>query len=306
MKHDFVITINLLLIFLIAQAVGLLVIAQYVDIAETVTTGKTVSVEQDIHQVIAPPEIDNETLGWLFIMVPVLIGTGLVLLIARFRLFALWKLWFMAAVVIAMSYAIHPFISGLLDESGAGTTISVTLAIAFVVGYLKIFRPNVIVHNLTEIFVYAGIAALVIPFLNIMAATILLVLISIYDAYAVWSSKHMVTMAKFQVEANLFAGLFIPKSGKMTKGVPVQSDTNKKHKESTHAVLGGGDIAFPLLFSGAVFKYTGDILTVTIVTIGAVCALATLLFFSKPGRFYPAMPFISSGCFIGYLITFLL
>ena len=34
-------------------------------------------------------------------------------------------------------------------------------------------------------------------------------------------------------------------------------------------------------------------------------ALMGLLFFSKKGRFYPAMPFISAGCFAGFGIILL-
>ena len=48
--------------------------------------------------------------------------------------------------------------------------------------------------------------------MNIFSASILLVLISLYDMYAVWKSRHMVAMAKFQSSSNLFAGISIPKS----------------------------------------------------------------------------------------------
>ena len=43
--------------------------------------------------------------------------------------------------------------------------------------------------------------------LTLKQASILLVLISIYDMIAVWKSKHMITLAKFQLDTKSFAGL---------------------------------------------------------------------------------------------------
>ena len=38
----------------------------------------------------------------------------------------------------------------------------------------------------------------------------ILIIISIYDIIAVWKIKHMVTLAKYQSENNLFAGAMVP------------------------------------------------------------------------------------------------
>ena len=35
-------------------------------------------------------------------------------------------------------------------------------------------------------------------------------------------------------------------------------------------------------------------------------ALALLLIYSKKDKFYPAMPFIAVGCFVGYLVTLII
>ena len=56
----------------------------------------------------------------------------------------------------------------------------------------------------------AAVAAIFAPVFSVLSVSILLVLISIYDAYAVWKSKHMITLAKSQAKANVFAGLMIP------------------------------------------------------------------------------------------------
>jgi len=40
-----------------------------------------------------------------------------------------------------------------------------------------------------------------------------------------------------------------------------------------------------------------------IISVGATIALSLLFYFSEKGKFYPAMPFISMGCFAALLIA---
>ena len=75
------------------------------------------------------------------------------------------------------------------------------------------------------------------------------------------------------------------------------------------AILGGGDIGFPLIFAGVVMKELG-IWQSMIIPFFALMGLAFLLWRSDEKKFYPAMPFIGAGCFIGlgliYLIQYLI
>ena len=68
--------------------------------------------------------------------------------------------------------------------------------------------------------------------------------------------------------------------------------------KSSSAILGGGDVAFPLIFAGVILKYSANYFHALTITLGATIALTTLLLYSKKDKFYPAMPFISAGCFI--------
>ena len=70
---------------------------------------------------------------------------------------------------------------------------------------------------------------LFLPILNVIVAALLLIGISIYDMIAVWKTKHMVALAKFQIEqVGIFTGFFIPimskeqalKLKKMRKKIP--------------------------------------------------------------------------------------
>ena len=120
---------------------------------------------------------------------------------------------------------------------------------------------------------------------------------------AVWKTKHMVSMAKFQAKSKLFAGLLVPYSNK-SKNLLATTNKNITTKttkvEYKQAILGGGDIAFPLLFSGVILKTMG-VLPAIIVSLTTAVALLLLFIGADKKKFYPAMPFVSAGCFIGYL-----
>jgi presenilin-like A22 family membrane protease len=147
--------------------------------------------------------------------------------------------------------------------------------------------------------------------MNLFAAVIVLVLISIYDMIAVWQSKHMVKMAKFQSKSSVFAGLSIPydlpslsakshkeKISKNAKSIKRARKKAAKPVQVKTAILGGGDIGFPLLFAGVLLK-TNSFISVLIVPATTAIALFLLLYFAKKDKFYPAMPFLSAGCIAG-------
>lgn len=285
MKHSLRVTGMLIGIFILAQLAGLAVIAEYLDVA-ALQRGEIGW--QRLPLGFERPDIAEST-SYLYLLGAMLIGTVLVLLLIRFRAVRSWKAWFALAVLLCLTISF----SAWLPQG-------IALALATLFALWRTFWPNRIVHNATEIFLYGGIAAMFVPVLNLASASILLVLVSLYDAIAVWHSKHMVNMAKFQSNAKMFAGVFIP------YGKDVVPSVRKRHAHAAPAVavLGGGDIAFPLLFSGAVLKWLlsthalGIAFALTaVVTVGVTIALTWLLLAAKPKKFYPAMPFLSAGCF---------
>ena len=244
------------------------------------------------------PELEEEEKSYSFIpiVIAILIGTAILFALIKYNLGFLWKYWFLLAVVITMTLSFEIYLGGI-----------VALIVALLLGILKVFRHSVIIHNITEIFIYTGIVIVIAPMLNLFSAMLLLVVISIYDIIAVWKSKHMVKLAKFQTKTKLFAGLYIPyKKGKI-------SEITTEGEGERNAILGGGDIAFPLLFTAAVIewliragrdKFLAMNLTLIVVATTTI-ALTLLLLKGKKNKFYPAMPFITFGSFTGFAIIYL-
>src|SRR5690606_1917768 len=97
MKHPFSVTFIIIVLFIVAQLIGLHVLSQYVDIEQSAQSGQVV-IEQGKY-LIEPPPIENRSYSFIFITLAVLIGTLLVLLLAKYQLFSIWKVWFFLSVV---------------------------------------------------------------------------------------------------------------------------------------------------------------------------------------------------------------
>ena len=275
MKHRLNITIFLLLIFLASHLIGLTIINNYLP--KKTSTGEII--EKELPLKIERPEIEEKT-SFITIFIIIIFSTLIALLLMRFNAMKLWKLWFFISITLTITIALNAFIHQYF-----------ALAIGIIFALIKVFKPNIIVNNLAELFIYGGLAAIFVPILNLFSITILLILISIYDFYSVFKSKHMIKLAKFQTKSKIFAGI----------NIPYKIKEEKKEKFTT-AILGGGDIGFTLFFSGVVLKEF-NFLSAVIVSLITSLALLFLFLYSKKGKFYPAMPMLTLGCFLGLLIA---
>ena len=283
MKHTLNITLVLVLMFLLTQAIGLAVIHAY----------KTIQLPYGMQ----PPEIKPEISFWS-ILISIFLAVSFVFLLMKIHAGWVIKLWFFSVISIALAITFNALLQNFVPFS---RILALSFGIFF--SYIKIFKRNIIFHNLTELLIYPGIAAIFIPLLSLFSVSALLIFISIYDIYAVWYSGFMQKMAKFQIkELKFFAGFFIP----YIKGGLKEARQAKKGKKIkiSLAILGGGDVVFPILASGVVLNSWG-LLPAVIVTLFSTLGLVSLFINARKGEFYPAMPFISAGCFLGLLIAFL-
>ena len=306
MKHTLKVTIILVLLFFFSQVTGLYIIDSYIDYNETVKKGETVSNDIMIGNQIVERPPEKGIVGYIF--AAIIIGTILLLFLIKLKAVRIWKFWFFLSVWFLLSIALAPFI-----------TKKFAWIIALILALWKVIKPNPIIHNITEVFVYGGLAAIFVPLKNFKPwhAMILLLIISIYDMIAVWKIKHMITLAKFQTKTRVFAGLFVPyqrvkeKKVKLSKLKKPRKVVHVKRKV-TNAILGGGDIGFPLVFSGVVMKelmYSNpewlSFFKAVIISFFVSIALLMLFLKSKKDKFYPAMPFLTIGCLVGYCIVLL-
>jgi presenilin-like A22 family membrane protease len=289
MKYNLKIIFTLIALFLSTQLIGLGLVYKGMNVQIVNGTSEVSYGETSLGP--RPQTYGWETFVW--VIGSVTISTLLVLLIIRLGKVNWWRTLFFTSVFLTISLSLGVLLSQVI-----------ALTLAFILAIVKIYKPNPIIHNLTEILMYSGIAILLVPLFDIEWVTILLLGISLYDVYAVFKSKHMVKMALFQAKSKTFAGI----------SVPVKK-TKKGKKGIGAAIIGGGDLAFPLIFAGvvmerliSVYNLTKEIafMRVLIIPIITTFAILILLMKGKEGKFYPAMPFVTAGCLLGYLLVLII
>ena len=311
MKHTLKITALLLLMFLMTQFIGLYVATHYLGEGNNLPYG------------LEFPKAEKESDYYGFftaIIIAFIIAIVLFLFFAKIKIEFMLKLWFFVVVLIALSISIFSLTRNF-DKFLFGMPI-IALLVALPLTIIKIYRKNFLVHNLTELMIYPGIAVIFIPILNIYTIIALLILISIYDIWAVWHSGIMQKMAKYQMEElHIFGSFLIPSMSKKDKeklknikqkykDKKIPMKMQKKKFKVNLAILGGGDVIFPIITAGvfmwsfpsqALFGIAGLIPALFIIS-GALAGLIYLFIQTQKGKAYPAMPYITTGIFLGLIL----
>jgi len=299
MKHNLKITAVLLAMFLVTQFIGLYVVNYYLSDENKLPLG------------LEPPKPEREADYYSFftaIIIAFIVAIFLFLFLIKFKIEFILRLWFFVVVAMALSISFLSFLSPFVTYA---FILSVVVAVPLAV--IKIYGKNFFVHNFIELLIYPGIAAIFVPILNVYTIVALLVVISVYDMWAVWHSGIMQRMAKYQInKLKIFSGFFVPYFSKKTKQrikkwrkTLKKSELEKKKVKINVAILGGGDVVFPIITAGVMLKTLG-LYSAVLVIIGATLGLAYLFMRSEKKKFYPAMPFITAGIFIAIGISYLI
>ena len=298
MKHNLKITAIILSMFLLTQIIGVFVVDFYLGNFLPYGLGASFSGQQ------------NYTPSFVSIIISFVIAISLFFILTKYKIKHALRIWFFVVVLIALGVTFSAFLLTIFPNLGSLKIISLfSLILALPLALSKIYSRNILIHNITELFIYPCIAVLFVSLLNVLYLAIFLVLISVYDMWAVWKSKIMQKMAKYQIkELKLFSGFFVPYLNKQQRRELIKIKNsklkNKKIKLNV-AILGGGDVIFPIISAGILYKTFQNPFAPLIVILGALLGLGLLLLFSQKKKFYPAMPFISVGIFLAIGICYL-
>jgi len=292
--------------FIITQFIGLYVVDFYSPIK--IVDGITQNVSApNLPYGLQTPEIETDAEYFTlfpFIIMAFVIAILIMFFLSKFDIAFILKLWFFVVVAIALGISLNVVLTKFQSASIIAFIIALPLA------YIKIYKQNFLVHNATELLIYPGIAAVFVPLLNIWTIIALLILISVYDMWAVWHSGFMQKMAKYQIKKlNVFSGFFVPYTSKKIKAkikkmkaTLSKKQLKKKSIKVNVAILGGGDIIFPIITAGVILKTLGFYHSLFVLA-GATLGLSYLFFLAEKKKFYPAMPFITVGILAGMILS---
>lgn len=265
--------LQFLLVFLLTNAIGLLVAQAFLpaEINEQIT--KSVTLVNDNKQ---------DPVNSIALLAYILGATAVLLIVIRFFQNKLGIL-FRVVEGIAVFFITISLGEILLSALGAFNEITtyLVLLVAITLVILRNLKPdNIWLRNAVTILLAGYAGALIGTGLGVTPIIIFIILLSVYDFIAVFKTKHMVTLAKAVTKKNLTFSFAIPTP------------------EHTFE-LGTGDIVMPLAFaSSALQQYATHIawpaylLTAILILWGSFVGLLFTLEYSNRniGKALPALP----------------
>ncbi len=183
--------------------------------------------------------------------------------------------------------------------------------------YALVRYPEWYVVNIAGLSIAVGAMALIGISFGILPAIVLLVALAIYDAWAVYRTKHMIVLA------DAVSGLKLPILLVIPKGFPysfIKQPSLKEQmasgEERSAMYMGLGDIVVPGILVVSAFATFSGVEAVTGLPPGLLVALGTLLgtlagfallmVFVLKGRPQAGLPLLNSGAILGYLASYLI
>jgi presenilin-like A22 family membrane protease len=220
------------------------------------------------------------------------------------------------AVGMTMYFVLRPLIWQLTSYVVAEI---LSLQIAIILTYALYKFPEWYVVDVSGLLVAAGATAIFGISLSILPALVLMTVLAIYDAIAVYRTKHMVDLADSVMDLRLPILLVVPKERDYSF---MEQASIKKEiaegKEREAMFMGLGDIIIPGVLVVSTFTFLPEVLgDVTVASIpgnwivsaatlvGAIGGFMALMWFVWKGRPQAGLPLLNSGAFLGYLISVL-
>ncbi|NHV99887.1 MAG: hypothetical protein HA496_09675 [Thaumarchaeota archaeon] len=226
----------------------------------------------------------------LYLMFSIIAVFIIVLIIVRLRLETLFKglFYFSAITVLTITISI------ILPDSLLWLTVSLLASVSIIIILNKFYKWYI--ADAVGVFLSASIAAWFGASLSPSVLTILLLVMAVYDYFAV-KTGGMISLAEKTLRMNLPTMVMSP-----VKEVP--RDFKSREGERRGAFLGLGDLAFPNMLTVSTFLETGSPVAAIMVLSSSVAGLIIVLHavrrFKQP---QPGLPYIGLGAVLGWIIT---
>ncbi len=268
-------------------------------------------------------EDPQDPLNPIMYMVTILLFTGVILLLLKAGKKNFIKGLILFASCLALySVLLLPYIYIFWYMAGTPAIISgalinlmniAALATAIFLTYILHKFPEWYVVNTLGIMIGAGVTSILGISLGILPILILLIGLAIYDAIAVYKTKHMIALADVVVEQHLPVLLVVPKaknySFRKQKGI---KKNLKKKKRIDAMFMGLGDIIIPGSLAVSAYTFTfggpgfesGMVAMATI--IGGTIGFLALMRYVMKGNAQAGLPLLNTGAILGFAIGFLI
>jgi len=275
-------------------------------------------------QAFQRPEDVTNTVIYLIM---ILAFTAVILGLVRYKRQNLAKYVIMASIFITLAFILLLPLFYALDYATGGTAdgvllgnVATVLAFAIAAGlvYLLVKFPEWYVVDAIGITTAAGVTAILGISFGTLPAILLLIALAFYDAWAVYRTKHMITLADELTSQRLPILLVIPKkagySFRQQKSLKEQVDSGEEREAM---FVGLGDLIIPgilavsaFTFSSAVGRSFLGVLPNGIIAFGTVlgslAGFTVLMRYVLKGNPQAGLPLLNGGALLGFIIASLL
>ncbi len=276
-----------------------------------------------------PSDVTNTAIYIILILV----FTAVILGLVRYRRQNLAKYVIMASIFVTLAFVLLlPLYYGLYYGTGqnqdpnfqnvlADVATLLSFAVAAVLVYLLLKFPEWYVVDTIGFVTAAGVTAILGISFGLLPAILLLIALAVYDAWAVYRTKHMITLADELTSQRLPILLVIPKkagySFREQKSLKAQVASGEEREAM---FIGLGDLIIPGILSVSAFTFLNDpallgrslgpvapFMTVAVGTIiGSLVGFFVLMRYVLKGNPQAGLPLLNGGALLGFLATSLL
>jgi len=249
-------------------------------------------------------ENPNDPMDLVYFFVTMLVFTGVILLISRFRKRQTVHGIFLGAIGLSSFYVLYSLTDTVISElwSLGFSTVATIALIVMLVKY-----PEWYVVDACGIMAGVGSIAMFGISLNISLVIILLIGMAVYDAISVYKTRHMIDLADTVLALRVPVMLVIPKIRNYSLIRETKSLKEKllKGEEREAFFIGLGDIIFPgILFVSTFYNIPGKGFLIALsVMAGTLLGFVTLMTSVVKGKPQAGLPYLSSGAILGYMVS---
>jgi presenilin-like A22 family membrane protease len=286
---------------------------------------------------VGPIFSDTQDVGNAFVYLGIVVAfTAVLLVIARYRLQWLIRAIILGAVMTSLLYLFGPLLGAAVRPAlGAGADwgawasavadASTRVAAAWLAGLgvsaalvVALWKhPEWWLIDTVGVGVSAGAGALFGISFGLLPSLALLVAFAVYDAIAVYRTKHMIDLADKVMDLHLPLMLVVPKR----RGYSFREDTARlkeklaKGEEREALFMGLGDVVIPCVLVVSALRFLPSSVSaagvpanvvVSVATLaGALAGYALLMALVAKGKAHAGLPSLNGGAILGFLAALL-
>ena len=271
----------------------------------------------------SPQDVTNTVIY----LIMILAFTAVILGLVRYKRQNLAKYVIMASIFITLAFILLLPLFYALDYATGGTVDGVLLGnvatvLAFAVAgglvYVLVKFPEWYVVDAIGIVTAAGVTAILGISFGTLPAILLLIALAFYDAWAVYRTKHMITLADELTSQRLPILLVIPKkagySFRQQKSLKEQVASGEEREAM---FVGLGDLIIPGILAVSAFTFSsaagrsflGLLPNVTIAfgtVLGCLAGFIVLMRYVLKGNPQAGLPLLNGGALLGFVLASLL